>query len=585
MAGPFSITFVRDQGSTSAIATLVVNSSLTGGGTPIVTVDQAGGSAFDTTNTADTLFDYIDENNGILRWLQLNTDVQQIVAWGTTYSIWAQDLTQGLGGGANHLWSGALLTAPTAGQTMRRTTTPAAIADDTSNWDVSSVATPGYKMVAYDAGPPEVLATKEWIYFDLPTMGLSLSADIDNAVTTIVIAKQDEPNVDGLPASGTIQVGIEQITYTSIDRSTGTISGGARGANSTTAVVHLSGDTVYFVNSGVATEAYPIDTIEIERPSGFSVPEDFVIYGSELVIARTPDEESYTNDYTTYATVTANASTSYSLDLSATAPRIRYLLIEITKMSEQPSRVKVNELRVLVDGDVMNSDNYLASGTVATAMSTLLQGIGIPAGAITDNGDTQTVTEYTTQTDLLWSVLVDLAEFTNSRITVGRDSKLTLQSDPFWGVSGTPSESSEFTRTEAAHVEYNKTPARNVGQVEMKWRLVDSETEDTASFPSSYTTGRNMRIGPYVYADSTAATAGATKRYYQLRRPYDVMVELAQQGDTIRAGSVRGLNWQLHDDQLAQNRTYMCVQSSHTIIKFGWNTVLTLLQLNRTDEL
>lgn len=585
--GPFSITFTRTHGSTADIATLVLNSSLTGGGTPTVTRNQDGGSAFDTGSTADTLFDQISASNGVLLWQQIATDVQQVVAWGSTYSIWAQDVTQGIGNTSNKLWAGAILTAPTAGQTMRRTATPGAIADNATNWSVSSVATPGYKMVAYDAGPPEIQATKEWVYFDLPTMGLSLSADIDNSVTSFVIAKEGEASVDGLPDSGAIQIGIEQMTYSSLDRDTGTVTIALRGAGSTTAALHSAGDVVYFLvggAGGVATEAYPIDTIQIERPTGFSVPEDFVIRGSELSVARTPDEENYTNDYTTYATVTANASTSYSLDLSATAPRIRYLLIEVTKMSVQPSRVKINELRVLVDGDVMNSDKYLASGTVAAAMDTLLQAAGIPSGAITDNADTQTVSEYTTQTDLLWPVLVDLAEFTNSRITVGRDSKITLQADPFWGISGTPSEASQFTRTEAAYVEINKTPARNVGQVELTWRPPANDAEYIATFPSSYTTGRKIKVGPYVYADSTAATAGVTKRYYQLRRPYDVVVELAQQSNTIRAGTIRGLQWQLHDSQLAQDRTYLCTQSAHTIRNFGWNTVLTLLQLNRTDE-
>ena len=178
-----------------------------------------------------------------------------------------------------------------------------------------------------------------------------------------------------------------------------------------------------------------------------------------------------------------------------------------------------------------------------------------------------------------------MAEFTNTRITVGRDSKITFESDPWWGISGTPAESSELTRTSAAHVELNKMPARQVGQVELTWRPPTSESEEVATFPATYTTGRKAKIGPYVYADATAALAGATKRYYQMRRPYDAVVELATQGDTIRAGTIRGLNWILHDSQLAQDRTYLCIQSAHTIKNFGWNSVLTLLQLNRTDEL
>ncbi|MBT9173434.1 MAG: hypothetical protein DDT21_01835 [Syntrophomonadaceae bacterium] len=513
------------------------------------------------------IFDYIPPAGGLIRLSGALEDSKSYVIWGT-YTADATFTTT--------VWTGAALTAPRAGQTMRMKFFPTSPTASRDYWEVSKIATPGYNVIT---------SMREWVYFSLPTMGLSLVANINNSVTSIVIGKKGQANVDGLPASSTIQIGIEQITYTAINRTTGTVSGGARGANSTTAVAHLAGDTVYFVTGGVATEGYPIDTVQIVRPAGFSVPKDFLIWTSELATARKPGDDYFTDDYTLRVNVTGNTVETYSLDLSATAPRIRYLLVEVTAMSASPSRMKINELRVLINGNVLDSSKYLASGSVATAMSILTQAAGIPAGAITDNGGTQTVTEYTTQTDLLWPVLVDLAEFTNTRVTVGRDSKITFQADPFWSISGTPLEDSELTRTSAAHVEINKMPVPTVGQIELTWRPPTSEARDIAIFPTTYTTGRKVKVGPYIYADVTAALAGATKRYYQMRRPYDAVVELATQGDTIRAGTVRGLNWILHDSQLAQDRTYMCIQSAHTIKNFGWNSVLTLLQLTRTDEL
>lgn len=547
---------------------------LTGGAFLITTT--AVQDPFYTGASAATIFDYLEPEGGMIRITQGapvgGDDTQAIVVYGDYVPLTGGDYAPS---GVAY-WTGAAMAAPTAGQTARMKFFPTAPTTSKEYWEVGKVATPGYNVLTAD---------REWVYFSLPTMGLSLVADINSSVTSIVIGKEGQANVDGLPASGTLQFGIEQITYTAINRTTGTVSGGARGANSTTAVAHLAGDTVYVVVSGVATEGYPVDTIQIERPTGFSVPKDFLVYGSLMATARNPGDDYFTDDYTLLATVTSNAATSYSLDLSATAPRIRYLLVEVTAMSASPSRVKINELRVLIDGDVLDSTKYLASGTVAAAMDILVLAAGVPAAATTDGGGSQTVDEYTTQTDLVWPVIVDLAEFTNTRVTVGRDSKITFQSDPFWGISGTPSEGSEITRTSAAHVEINKMPVHTVGQIELTWRPPASETEDIATFPASYTTGRKAKVGPYVYADATAALAGATKRYYQMRRPYDAVVELATQGDTIRAGTVRGLNWILHDSQLAQDRTYLCIQSAHTIKNFGWNSVLTLLQLNRTDEL
>ena len=570
----FTVTFVNGRGSANGPG-MTSTDSTTGGAGIIRTQTAAPNAGYDTAEGGENVFTYIDPAGGMLRMLfGALYQWQSQVVWGTYEPFAALDYTT---------WTGSALAAITAGQTARMLFFPTAPATTAEFWEVGKVATPGYNVKAAVVGPPAVVVTTEWVYLNLPTMGLTLNADIDDTVTTIVIAKEDSVSVDGLPATGTIQIGLEQITYTAINRTTGTVSGGARGANSTTAVVHTLGDTIYFVNSGVATEAYPIDTIQIERPTGFSVPRDFVIRGSELSTARGFGDANYQNDYTTHATVTNNTATSYSLDLSATAPRIRYLLIEVTKMSEIPSRVKINELRVLIDGDVLDSSKFLATGTIAEAMDKLILAAGIPAAA-TSGTTTGNVTEYTTETNVLWPVLVDLAAFTNRRITIGRDSKIVYSDDAFWSISGTPAETSEFTRTEAAYVEVNKTPVRNVGQVVLTWRSFTSDAEENVSFPATYTSGRKVKIGPYVYADAAAALAGATKRYYQMRRPYDVVVELAQQGDGIRAGTIRGLNWQLHDSQLASDRTYIALQSAHTIKNFGWNSVLTLLQLNRTDE-
>lgn len=65
----------------------------------------------------------------------------------------------------------------------------------------------------------------------------TLSADITATASSITLT-----SVTGFPASGTIQIDNEQITYTAI--STLTLTGCTRGANQTVAAVHLSGATV-----------------------------------------------------------------------------------------------------------------------------------------------------------------------------------------------------------------------------------------------------------------------------------------------------------------------------------------------------
>jgi hypothetical protein len=61
----------------------------------------------------------------------------------------------------------------------------------------------------------------------------------DTVTTTIVIASST-----AFPASGTIRIGTEDISYTANNTGTNTLSGGARGVNGTTAATHLSSAAV-----------------------------------------------------------------------------------------------------------------------------------------------------------------------------------------------------------------------------------------------------------------------------------------------------------------------------------------------------
>jgi hypothetical protein len=62
--------------------------------------------------------------------------------------------------------------------------------------------------------------------------------------TTIVLTSSV-----GFPAAGTIQIGTEFITYTANNTGTGTLTGGARGANGSTAATHSAGATITDVSN------------------------------------------------------------------------------------------------------------------------------------------------------------------------------------------------------------------------------------------------------------------------------------------------------------------------------------------------
>jgi len=69
--------------------------------------------------------------------------------------------------------------------------------------------------------------------FDTAGVGTTLSSGIDASVTTIPITSST-----GFPATGTVGVGTEEITYTGVAGNT--LTGATRGANSTTAAAHLA---------------------------------------------------------------------------------------------------------------------------------------------------------------------------------------------------------------------------------------------------------------------------------------------------------------------------------------------------------
>lgn len=537
--------------------------SLTGGTSPSVDVDSTNPDyPYDTTNKGDEWFtDHLSAAGGSLEIVNLVTGLCG-VSWGASGTYWplATDIFDGESNA----------TAPKSGETLR-------FDFNTDAWQTGRVHTPGYNPNG-----------TEWVLVELPGMGLELtSALTDSATDPIGIANVGGSSTDGLPSSGTIQVGTEQISYTS--KTTTTIAGTiTRGANSTTAAAHSAGDPIYLIVSGVAVDALPVQDLTFVRTSGQPALYDFVVRGASVDTVRDPDTDNYVTDWTTLVTVTATSGTNYTagtgvLDLSGSKPRLRWVLLEVTKMGTQPLRAMVNEIKVRFDDSVFDASTILDAATTAEAMGQILDNVGVPTGGYTGT-TTGDVVDYTTAADFAWPVLVDMAEFANARITVGRDSKLTMSNNAFWTGSA-PSESSEFTRASITYYDFNWRSGRRVGQVEITWRSPDNASSGTATYPSTAdAVGRVVREGPYIYADQSAANTGAKVRFFQLRRPYDVIAEVPDSGWTYKAGDVYGFAVQVDAEMEAMDRTYRIIAADHEIRDYTWTTVLRGVQISRYNE-
>lgn len=502
--------------------------------------------------------------------------------WGSSYTAL---------GTTFQTWTGAVLSAPSAGQTFRRKWSESHGGAATS-WTTANLSLPGYFADA---------DTFVWLAAELPGMGLTLTDDITagapGAGDTLEISLNGWPGVDGLDAAGTVQVGSEQITYSAKASDYSGVTVTARGVNGTVAASHTAGDTIYQVVGGVALDCLPVASIVLTWDAATPIAEDFIIRAAAYTTVRLPGDDwlvgtaeapagdtGYQADWTTLATVTGNADNPYTLTLGSPT-RYKQLLIEIQAMSTDPYPASLNTVTVAPDTSVYRADINLASTTAGLVIQQVLRNAGIPSGAVSVTAGTATLTDQTTAQDGAWSVVADLAAFAGARVTVGRDSKVAVVNDPYWSIAGVPAETMEWTTLYAGAIEPDFANGLAVGQLELEWTGPTGDTAGIARYPTTPdSVGRIQREGPLYYANATAALAAATKRYWQARRPYGILLEAVGAPWTTRPGQVHGVQWQIDSTMLALNRSYMVTGVDHQIAGGALTSAVNVLQISREDE-
>ena len=487
-------------------------------------------------------------------------------------------------------WTGANITAPTAGQTIRRI------------FSGSRYAATGYT-VDYVSNPGTFIGDGHRFYLLLQIngMGLTLTDTITNSAPgaddTLYISLGDTGCVDGLDAAGTLQIGAEQVTYSAKSTDNRGVVVTARGANGTTAAAHLTGETIYQVEGGLATDTLPLDSIILRRTSGKPVLEDFKLYGARSLQApRVPDEDepadladdvTWTQDYEQFEVVTGNTFATYTYVAPIAEPplnrRYRWLLLVVTAMSTDPYPFMLNEFEVTVAGDVYSAATYLATGTVYAAVAAILTGCGLPSGALVDGVGTPTVTGYTTAPDFAWPVCGDLADMTGCFVSAGRDSKITVDTHPYF--AGTPSIVTNWSKTIATSFAPDWPWGRQVSQVELPWLALDGSTGGTVKYPTLPDAfGAIWKQEPQRFADAAAALVVAEKKYWLARLPFGAVIEAAGAPITARPGIAHGVAWQLDTAMLHLQRTYLLDSVTHRLEDFTLTTVVHGVQINREDE-
>jgi hypothetical protein len=434
----------------------------------------------------------------------------------------------------------------------------------------------------YEPGDTHV---NPWFLMLLPGMGLKLKADITNSATGVIeLWDGKTTQTNGLPTSGTIQIGMEQITYNA--KSATTITLLARGAGGTTAAVHKANDPVYLVDGGRATDAHAIKTLSWKRRSGGAYPVNFKVYGSHMTVQpRYPvaDDENpnheYPNDYELLANVTGHAASTWSLDLSSAPKRVSWILFECSKMSSDPCRVRLDTLSAVMDSSLLDQSCILPDyATLDACFIRLLTNAGIPIGGITINlpMPTSSPFELGTAKGLAWQILADLADYTSSFIEITPLSQIVIRTNALWRTDQSQSPAYLWDRNNAASIRFLGERSNPIGQIQMKWMLPNGDEGGTQVYPATIDPiGDMVEMKESMYPDAAKALAAMERRYVLAKYPYTLGVEAALGQDAVEIGDVHSLAWDFTDG--TATRTGFVRDVEDTIEALTWKTAVRLI--------
>jgi hypothetical protein len=427
-----------------------------------------------------------------------------------------------------------------------------------------------------------------WLLLTLPEIGLQLDqsitdtapgagerlyiADLGGAACTI-----------GLEASGTLQIGLEQITYN--DRTVDSVNVVARGAGSTTAAAHSAGDAVLTIFGVTATASPMISAIEWQRTQT-PAPTQFIVRISNLNTVRTPEQSGYTDDWATAATVSGHSALDYTLSVSP--QRVRHILIQIERMGSDPARPRLNEVRAIVDASTYDSSLAMSADDLAAVVAALTSSAGYNGAVNADSDPGQTIDGITTDNQAdAWQVIASLAHFAGGLLNVQRDGQLLVGANDLiageYGAESLP-HSRIFDAGDLIGIEMEQSAAGTVAQIRIPWRTPDGATSDEARYPATpRTAGQIITLEDAIFPDDETAEDAARAAYIMQRYPVTWALQCAEQQTAIRPGDVVQVGWQFDAEMQEAERLAVVVAADHELAGGLWASVLQCRQVDREE--
>lgn len=500
-------------------------------------------------------------------------------------NIWLSLVRWGDGNGyVNHEdapdqdWSGPAVTAPGAGETMRYIYTPSSPSVAADYWVTDDVYHPGYSLDASESS---------WFIVDLPGMGLLLESDITNSSPGNgellgIVDDAGNGNTGGLDASGVLQIGTEQIAYSSKTEGGVYVATGGRGYGSTTAASHDAGDAIQIVDGGIATDAPPISLVTL-RWSGTVKGKNVVMYTSKYPgNVRNPDADNWLNDWEGFNTITNNSSAVVNSYLSPSR-RIKHLVVLMSTMTVAPARARLSEVEMFLDESKYGSDTALpADSTAGAVIQKIVVDAGFPSSAVVHSGTPQ-LDKVNTAADFAWPIIADFADFAGVKIVVGRDSRISVSASTLWSAS--QSAASSWHRTNTRQIRKNWVDGSSVSQVVIRWRSPDGTDGGVARFPSTpTTTGAPQEYDDLIYANSSAALTAAQRRYYATRYPSTLLVDCSAQQWNIDPGLFHDYIWQFDPGEPEMQAVCVVTAVHHRIERRRTTSAIELAEIQHVSN-
>ena len=469
------------------------------------------------------------------------------------------------------------LNAPGPGQNLRYIFNPSPTpANYRGYWKIEAISHPGWELDEDN---------ESWFIANLPGMGLRLGRSLaagDNLtnVWLPIIDEADNKNTGPLDESGILQIGSEQFAYS--QKSFRGVFVSQRAYGGTSATAHASGDPIYVVDGGLATDAQSISKLVLSW-HGSIIGKSLLMYTSNLPTdPRTPDDANWLADWVGFNTLTNNTLATH-ISFISPAKRIKHILIKFKSMNVAPARARLSELKAILNETLYGTNAALPDGTTAGAIiQQILVNAGIPVGAITHSG-TPALTDVQTAADYAWAVVADIADFAGLRIVVGRDSKISIATSSLW--AGAQAATQTWTSTNAKRVKHSWRNGAAVSQVKIRWRNASNTQSGVEAFPEEPdTTGSPVELDEMIYATATAAQTAAQRRYYAARFPDTSLVECAGNEWDRYAGEVHALDWKADMGGGTINRVCVAARVTHRFEKRIATSAVELAAIQHTSN-